>query len=128
MSFVALRRSAWEAATPKQRAVLKLAADKLQIGDPASHTFNGNEWYVSEDSRFDFNDACWLVGLALSATEIQAYEINHAEGNHKPMDTIRAEIKEIIKSNKPQVSEWEDLQAASPNWLRVGTSMDGFTV
>jgi hypothetical protein len=123
MSFVALRKSAWEAASSKQRAVLRLAADKLQIGEPARYTFNGNEWLVSEDSRFDFNDARWLVGLALSATEINAYEINDGDGNRKPMDTIRSEIKAIVKANRPDVSEWEALQAASPNWLKVGTGL-----
>lgn len=123
MAFTAFKLSAWTAATAKQKAVLKLAADKLQIGDPARYTFNGNEWLVSEDSRFDFTDATWLVALALSATEINAYEINDGDGNRKPMDIIRSEIKAIIKANRPDVAEWEDLQAASPNYLKVGTGL-----
>lgn len=129
MAHIAFRKSALDAASAKQKAVLRLAADKLQIGDPARYTFNGNEWLVSEDSRFDFGDATWLVALALSATEIQAYEINDADGNLKPMDTIRSEIRAIVVGNKPNVTEWDALQTAAPNYLKVGTGLfGGFSV
>lgn len=123
MSLIAFRKSAWESATAKQRMAMKLASEKLQIGEPARYTFNGNEWFVSEDSRFDFNDARWLVGLALSASEIQAYDTAD-----KDNATIRAELRAIIAGNRPDVAEWEDLQAASPNYLKVGVGLSGFAV
>lgn len=124
MSYIALRKSAWEAATAKQRLVMKLASEKLQIGEPARYTFSGNEWFVSEDSRFDFDDARWLVALTLSATEIQAYDTTD-----KDNATIRAELRAIIAGNRPDVAEWEELQAAAPNYLKVGTGLfGGFSV
>lgn len=51
--IVALRQSAWAAASAPQKAVAKLVFNQLELGNPASGTLGGIAWFVWSDRRID---------------------------------------------------------------------------
>lgn len=51
--IVGIRQSAWNAASPPQRAVARMIFNRLELGTPASGTIAGQAWFVWADHRID---------------------------------------------------------------------------
>ena len=69
--FVGYRKSNWDGATSEQRAVLKTVINALELGDPATGTIGGVDWYVFHDSRINpkfVENLAWFNTILASIT------------------------------------------------------------
>lgn len=60
IAYLAIRKSAWAAATSRQRELARVVLSFVRVGVPASWADGTNEWWVSGDHRFSLQDCAYL--------------------------------------------------------------------
>lgn len=61
MAAIAIRKNAFNNASPGQRNVLRLVLEKLDLGDPATYKNpSGTEFFVFNDNRISLKDVQWV--------------------------------------------------------------------
>ena len=106
MAVIAIRKNAWDVASNAQRAILKLAVAKLQLGQPATYMGGGQEWYVFSDSRITHRQVAvlgtlmkGLAGLPSSWTPPTIIDAYGADTGRVDRAATEALIFDFVKDN-----------------------------
>ncbi len=125
MAAIAIRKNAWDAASNSQRAILKLAMAKLQLGVPSTFTGGGQQWYVFDDSRITLKQVAILgklvKGLAGLPRNWSPPMIQDEDGNDVRVDrgAVEAQVYEFVKANVvlPRDVEYDETVTVQvPDW------------
>lgn len=63
MSVIAIRKSAWDAGTATQQAILRKSCSLLDLGEPVQYSDGTNDWFIFNDWRIDLTDIAYLGTL-----------------------------------------------------------------
>jgi len=74
MAALAIRKSAWDGASQRDKTIFKALAYYLHLGNPATYTDSGGvtEWYVFDDTRFERRPLCYFAALAANVGSFPA--------------------------------------------------------
>jgi len=127
MSTLLLRQSAFNNLTDKQERLIKLVADRVDLGEPAVYTAPPNtRWLVWDDDRFSFRD---FVAFGVFATLRAQIETQITE-DETVRDNLRAWLESRLDLTEPPVDEENPLQWAldnngTPQGMRAAFNVPG---
>lgn len=122
MSTLAIRENAWLAATVKQQTILKIATQKVGLGEPAKFKTNANViWLVWDDERIDGRDVAIIGKLAATLAQLPAGVNTRAE----LWDYVKSTIVLPKDVNTNGANPLQDILNANgaPNWLRADNNI-----
>lgn len=93
MAVVALRENAWNAGNDSQKWAMRLAARKVELGQPAVYEQpNGTRWLIASDSRLSLLDVAILGTVAAGLAAFPNWTV--------PADkeTARSEVYDFVKA------------------------------
>ncbi len=105
MPAIAIRKTAWQAGNDDQKAVLRYALRRLNLGVPAEYETGGTVWYIFHDSRIGLHDAEIMGTVANGLATFSNYQlptiiIQDEDGND--IDTGRVDRV----AAKAQIHDW----------------------
>lgn len=70
MSTLAIRKSAWDAGTATQQAILRKSCNLLDLGEPVQYSDGTNDWFIFDDDRIDLTDVAYLGTLCKGLAQL----------------------------------------------------------
>lgn len=102
--IIALRKTAWQNATVRDRTIFKYAAKRLKIfGEPADYeTGSGQEWLLSADPRITLKDLADLGTLVKGIAGNTTYKLPKGIDSENP-DIKKAAVAQLRSDIAPWV-------------------------
>lgn len=133
MATIAIRKSAWDAASARDRTIFRYAAKLLELGDPAVYVNGGGvEWYISDDHRLRLKDVARLGVVVKGIAQNTTYELPLNGRGELDVEQLRADMKAWVTSRivwpvdvEGSPNPWQavlDAQGA-PAVIRAGDSV-----
>ncbi len=116
----AIRKTAWDNASVRDRTIFRFAAKRLELGVPAPYkTGTGQKWLLFADTRFDLKDLADLGTLVKGIASNTTYVL--PDGIDSPdVDTRRAARAQL----RSDVAAWLSARVVWP--VDVGEGEDPY--
>ena len=100
MPVVAIRKTAWEAGNESQRWAMRLAGERVELGQPAAYRQgNGTQHYVFSDQGITVRDVAILGTVAAGLAQYPNWTVPTDSRGRVDRVAGRAAIKEFVQSN-----------------------------
>ncbi len=109
---VAIRKSAWQNASVRDRTIFRYATRRLQIfGDPTlCETSTGQEWSLSADLRFTLKDLAVLGTLVRGIKDNTTYKLPMGEDGALDVEQLYEDMSAWVSSRVVWPVDLEDVE------------------
>jgi len=131
MSVIAIKKSAWDNASVRDRTIFRYAAKRLGLGVPATYKAGTTIWYVFADTRFTLKDLAYLGTLVKGIATNTTYELPMTNGELDKIQ-LRKDVVNWVKTRvvwPVTIIEGDDPHMTvlatqnAPNALKAGDSV-----
>ena len=123
MPVVAIRKTAWEAGNESQRWAMRLAGERVELGQPAVYRQgNGTEHYIFCDQGITVRDIAILGTVAAGLAQYPNWTVPTDSRGRVDRVAGRAAIKEFVQSNivlPRDIAYTEVVQVSVPDRVQV---------
>ena len=124
MSAIGIRKSAWQAGTATQRAILRKSCALLDLGQPVLYSDGTNGWFIFDDDRIALLDIAYLGVLCVGLTQLPP---GMQPTRQQVIDYVTSRV--VLPKDIPGLANasnpWQTVLNAqgAPTWVKAASSV-----